>query len=133
MKDWPVHYRYSDYSFAEGVEVKVSKFYPIRETPCFYIVIDEFEKHMKKVSNGREPRTRRVSKDGLRRYCYPTKQEALNSFKARKRSQISHCQLAFATATQALKGLATPSETPGEIQDCIKVGRPDYFDNLFFE
>jgi len=133
MKDWPIHYRYSDYSFSDGIEVKVSKFYPIRETTCFYIVIDELERQMQKITKERKPRTRRVSKNGLRRYCYPTKQEAINSYKARKRSQIRHCELALETAKQAIKGLETPSETPGYIQDCIKVGRPDYFDNLVFE
>ena len=133
-KGMPVHYRYDDYMLEEGVEVRVRKFYPIRETPCFYMVIDEFENHMKNVTKGRELRTRRVSKDSLRRYCYPTKKEALHSYKKRKLSQLGHAELAISKASQALKALeANKSILENQDFDKLDCGRPDYWDNLNFD
>lgn len=128
-KGMPVHYRYDDYMLEEGVEVRVSKFYPVRETPCFYMVINEFENQMKSVTTGRELRTKRVSKDGLRRYCYPTKEQALHSYKKRKLSQIGHAELAIAKAKQAYT--AVQDLTNGF--DKLDCGRPDYWDNLNFD
>lgn len=130
MSEFPVHYRYSDCASKEGVKVKVSRFYPVRETPCFYIVIDEFEKHIQSVTKGRKPRTRRVSKDSLRRYCYPSKAEALRSYKKRKETQIRHCEYSLAIAKQALYGL---DKLKDNTDDVIKIGRPDYFDGLVFD
>ena len=133
-KGMPVHYRYDDYMYEEGVEVRVKKFYPIRETPCFYMVIDEFENHMASVTTGRKLRTKRVSKDGVRRYCYPTKEQALHSYKKRKLSQIGHAELAIAKATQAIKALdENKSILENQGFDILKCGRPDYWDNLTFD
>ena len=127
--DFPVHYRYDDYMLEEGVEIRVRKFYPVRETPCFYMCVDEFEKHMMNVTTGRKPRTKRVSKDGLRRYCYPTKEQALHSFKKRKLSQIGHAELAIAKAQQAYSAI----QSKDSIEDNLNCGRPDYWDNLHFD
>ena len=41
-KDLPIHYRYNDCVHEEGLNITVSKFYPTRETPCFYFVVDEW-------------------------------------------------------------------------------------------
>lgn len=129
MKEFPTHYRYDDYAHEDGVEVRVREFYPIRETPCFYIIVDEFEKHMMNMQTGREPRTKRVSKDGLRRSCYPSKEQALKSFKARKRSQIGHNEFALAKARQALFAV----EAEKDEFDKLECGRPDYWDSLNFD
>jgi len=126
---FPVHYRYDDYMYKDGVEVKVSKFYPIRETRCFYLVINQFENNLKDITKGRELRTKRVSKDGVRRYCYPTKQEALHSYKKRKLAQIGHAELAMAKAQQVLFAIKDKVDDFDNL-DC---GRPDYWDNINFE
>ncbi len=78
LNDLPVHYRYDDYMYEDGVEVMVRRFYPVRETPCFYMVIDHWSMMIQKRIPDRKPKTRRVSKDSLRRFCYPTKEEALH-------------------------------------------------------
>lgn len=131
-KGMPVHYRYDDYMLEKGVEVRVRKFYPVRETPCFYMVIDEFENHMKNATTDRKLKTKRVSKDGLRRHCYPTKEQALHSYKKRKLSQIGHAELAIAKAKQAYE--AVKSIRVGTIDfDKLDCGRPDYWDNLNFD
>ena len=133
-KEMPVHYRYDDCMLEDGVEVRVRKLYPVRETPCFYMVIDEFENHMKNVTTSRKLKTKRVSKDGLRRHCYPTKEQALNSYKKRKLSQIGHAELAIAKATQVLKALESNKLTlENKGFDTLDCGRPDYWDNLIFD
>ena len=50
--------------------------------------------------------------DGARRrWAYPTKEEALNSFKCRKQSQIWHAKRAFRNARAALKQIETMEAT----------------------
>jgi len=122
--DMPIHYRYEDYATESGLEIKVSKFYPVRETRCFYFVTNEWENE----SWIKNPSQRRVSKDSMRRYCYPTKKEALHSYKMRKRSQIQHAEFALAKAERALSKL---EHTDREF-DNLFAGRPDYWDGLNF-
>lgn len=123
MKDLPVHYRYEDYITYEGVEIRLNKFYAVRETPCFYFVIDEWAKVL---SN---PRQRRVSKDSLRRHCYPCKDQALHSYKMRKKSQIRHNELALAKANAALNALNDITEG----FDSLTTERPDCWDSIIFD
>ncbi len=120
----PIHYRYDDYAYENGLEIKVSKFYPTRETEHCYFVINEWEKHLIKIGGDRlKARQRRVLKNSLRRYCYPTKDEALHSYKKRKEAQIRHCEFSLAKAKQALLKLESePKDT-----DCFFAGRPDYW------
>lgn len=129
LNDLPVHYRYDDYMYEDGVEVMVRRFYPVRETPCFYMVIDHWSMMIQKRIPDRKPKTRRVSKDSLRRFCYPTKEEALHSYKKRKLSQIGHAELAIAKAQQAYSAV---KDLTGDF-DKLDCGRPDYWDNLNFE
>jgi hypothetical protein len=128
-KKLPVHYRYDDYMLEGGVGIRVRKFYPLRETPCFYMVVNEFENKMLKITKGRSPKTKRVSKNGVRRYCYPSKEQALHSYKKRKLSQIRHAELSLAKANQALFALKDLNNDFDNL-DC---GRPDYWDNLIFD
>ena len=129
MKDMPVHYRYDDHMLEGGVEVRVSEFYPIRETPCFYMVVSEWQKFALSVQPNRKVKPKRVSKNSLRRYCYPTKAEALKSYKKRKLAQIGHAELALAKANQALAAI---NENTQEF-DTLDCGRPDYWDCLNFD
>lgn len=99
----PIHYRYNDCAYLNGLEIKITKYYPVRETKCCYFVIDEWAKHLIKIGGDRlKSRQRRVLKNSLRRYCYPTKDEALHSFKMRKEAQVRHCEFSLAKAKQAL-------------------------------
>ena len=107
MINLPIHYRYDDYAF----EIRVTKFYPSRETKHCYFVVDEWNKYlidMISKGGGREMLKkveRRVLKNSVRRYCYPTKSEALNSFKMRKISQIKHAEFSLSKAKIALRNL----------------------------
>ena len=121
----PVHYRYNDSVHEEGLNIKVSRFYPIRETKCFYFVVEEWQ-NKSWITTKIE---KRVSKDSLRRYCYPTKKEALHSYKMRKNSQIWHAEFAIAKAQAAILKL----ESTDKEFDNVSAGRPAYWDCLTFD
>ena len=67
------HYRYDrEYPFLDGDKsIKLTEFETLRETDCGYWIQS---KHDKK---------RFVLKDSYKRYAYPTKEEAFNSFRIR--------------------------------------------------
>lgn len=130
LKNLPIHYRYNDCVHEKGLNITISRFYPVRETRCFYFVVNEYDAKAW-VTN---PKERRVSKDALRRYCYPTKKEALHSFKMRKKSQIWHAEFALAKASASLITLQDREKQLGEKDfDDISAGRPDYWDTLNFD
>lgn len=58
-----------------------------------------------------------VSKSGKKRYAYPTKEEALTNYIARKRSQIQHCKNNIAQAEDGLR-LAGVDLKPRRIKLC---------------
>jgi len=122
-KDLPVHYRYDDYALASGLEIRVNKFYPVRETKCCYFVISKWQQVLN------NPRQRRVLKGALRGYCHPTMEAALYSYKKRKEAQIRHNEFALAKASRALAALKDVKSG----FDKVFAGRPDYWDQLDFE
>lgn len=67
------HYRYDrNYSlFGEIKSIKLIEFETLRETDCGYWIKRQFDKE------------RFVLKDSNKRYAYPTKKEAFNSFRIR--------------------------------------------------
>lgn len=67
-------YRYHD-AYYMGDRITLWKFKAIRETPCGYWILDY-------------SRERWVSKDSMRRFAYPTKEEAWVNFVARKNRQL---------------------------------------------
>ncbi|QZI93307.1 hypothetical protein SIPHO075v1_p0084 [Vibrio phage PS65A.1] len=96
MSELPIHYRYFDTVCETGVVIVEQKFYPIRETPCFYFVLDEFNYKIHTAGNDRSDHAKRVGKNSTRSKCYPTKELALNSFLIRKRKQAIHAKRALA-------------------------------------
>lgn len=130
QKDLPIHYRYDDYAHEQGLVIKVTKFFPIRETKCCYFVISEHsfvlnQKHF----IWPNPRVRKVLKGALRGYCHPSMEAALYSYKKRKEAQIRHNEFALAKAEQALKSLSGIKEGFNKLD----AGRPDYWDQLVFD
>lgn len=85
---------------SSNVSVRLSEYNVIRETQQFYV----FRKSM----HVKESRT---SKDGLRRFAYPTKEEALCNFIARTRRSIGlskynirYSELALEASEEIKKG-----------------------------
>ena len=127
-KNLPVHYRYDSYPSKEGVTIKVSKFYPVRETSCFYLVVGQEQVITGTTRTYSEnPKLRRVSKNAFTGYCAPTKERALESFKARQNSRVWHAQYSLAIANQAL--LVLDKIDPGDFDD-LNVGVPEFFQDV---
>lgn len=136
----PIHYRYTDAIGEDGFYLVEHKFYPIRETECFYFVLPEWKYNVYK--NGCMPSyaktAKRVSKNGLRRKCYPTKKLAMESYLARKRKQVWHAQDALNKARYALSQLSEDSkfsdfEVDKYCGSSALVGRPDFIDEYIFD
>lgn len=85
-------YRVDDVCYTTGVRIEKRKFKVVKETPCGYW-IDLFEFFDDK---------KWVSKTGKKRYAYPTEEEAMTSFKARKKRQIQILSDKLSRARRAL-------------------------------
>lgn len=77
-----------DYSVEEVIE---QRYYLVRETPCgWWIHPDEHHRddpeNKKHIGYAEKPRW--IGKDWRKKFAYPTKEEALDGFRARKRRQI---------------------------------------------
>lgn len=85
------HYRlYDTYSESGDVIVSVNVFKTYKETPCGYWVIPEFytQPWMTFEQLKKRKYLRWVSKTSTKRYCHPTIEDAMKSYKARKIQQI---------------------------------------------
>lgn len=114
--DKPEHYRYSDVLNELGLHIVVETFRVLRKTPCGYWVQPTYghtpdlteEGIDFRVNKATRPRNVRwVSRESSRRYCYPSKADAMHSYKCRKESQLKHANVAIA---RAKKGLAAATE-----------------------
>jgi hypothetical protein len=125
--EFPVHYRYTEAVHEDGLYLYEHKYYPVRETACFFFIVPEWQYRNKVIEYKAK---KRVSKDGLRRFCYPSKEDALRSFKARKRSQIMHAQDAVSRAKASLKYLDKITIVS---ESHLNMGRPQFIDNYIFD
>lgn len=134
----PIHYRYTDSVDQEGLLLVESKLYPIRETKCFYWILDEW--NYRSYMRGNKifaKMAKRVSKNGVVRRCYPSREEALASYKARKLSQLQHARNAIDIATLAVKSLSGV-KSPSELSDsnyghCKIIGYDKFIEKYSFE
>jgi hypothetical protein len=82
-------YRVDYIRFTDGPHVTVDSFMVVKETPCGYWI---------EVNEG----SRWVSATGKKRYAYPTVEEAIEGWRARKQRQISILRSKIAEINQAL-------------------------------
>lgn len=118
MKNWPDHFRYVDEIGPEGVTIICRRFVVVRESEhCFWIVTPSYEMVAKSaIQKGRVPKyAKRVLKVSSKRFAYPEKSAALNSYKIRKRWQISRAELATERAKTALEELKDRAEIEDEL------------------
>lgn len=98
------YYRIDSYVREGGIELHCQEYISIHETPCFHFCISGYDiarfNHYKTVSPKESSlalakrihlRIRRISKDGSR-IAKPTKEQAFENYKLRKRLQIKRCQ-----------------------------------------
>lgn len=98
-------YRYDDVLYEHGPHIHLSTFYLVRETPCGHWISSS--RHYSERSEGEwffniDERKRWVSKTSRKRFAYPTKKQAMESFRARKRRQIDILEHRLKHAKQAL-------------------------------
>ena len=140
LPDKETHYRYSDYHYEDGLRVKLSKFYSVKETDCFCYVVDEWDYSKMKSWNfdallkldfDAFINVRKVGKKAIRSYCHESKDLALNSFIKRKEMQLFHAKTATSKATLALKKLA--GIEPVGIGDSINCGLDSHLRSFIFD
>lgn len=83
------HYRYFNALEADGTKLYCEIFNVIGETPKCYYVIQQYLSNLDE--SFKKKYRKRISKTSVKRYCYPTREEALKSFIARK---VKHIQKA---------------------------------------
>ena len=99
-------YRYEDVQYEDGPRIHLHTLYLVRETPCGYWI--SANRHYQEADEGKwfmafTDRKRWVSKTSIKRYAYPTEQEAMANFKARKRRQIDILEYRLMRAKKALQ------------------------------
>lgn len=95
-----IFYRYMDRpTYLGGRTLDLMKFYAVRETPCGYWIVDEYEYDFELEF----AKKRWVSKTGRKRFAYPTPEEALTSFIARKEKQVKILSAQLIGAKDALR------------------------------
>ena len=88
-----MHYRYREINHGDGqVSIRLEEYTEIEETRCGYWIKGFDTNYFKKW----------VSKTSRKRFAYPTKDEALESFIRRKERQIEICSYQLDIAKLAL-------------------------------
>jgi hypothetical protein len=103
MGNGPIHYRLSDH-WTEGgdVVVEVEKFHVLRETPCGYWVLSQWDwQHRDRYWADPESKKRWVPKLGSR-YCHASLEAAIDHFSLRKSREIRHIQARLDKCRQVL-------------------------------
>ncbi len=102
----PTFYRYTGQNLYDGgVRINPERFYGIKETPCgWWIssrrVADGYEGDAIEYVKKFYARVRWVSNTSRKRFAYPTREEALDSFIWRKRRQQDHARASLAHAKE---------------------------------
>jgi len=97
-------YRYEDVQYEDGPHICERVFYLVRETPSGYWISPW--RHYNEVEEGEffsmYNRKRWVSKTSRKRFAYPTRKDAMISFKARKCRQVEILTYQLSRAKLAL-------------------------------
>ena len=136
----PDHYRYEANLDEAGVTVHVQTFVVVGETPrCYYVVRKDYAhwaKDWKKPPEHLKQHRKRVLKASFgRRYCYPSKAHALDSFKQRQRWRIAHAKLSLALAELSLSVVVPALESLATVAPLDKylAGQNDYTRSLSWD
>jgi len=97
-------YRYDQINYEYEAEVKLNEYALLKETPCgYWILSDPIYYHVISKPMFADGNKRWISKTARKRFAYPTKAEALNSFKIRKERQIGILSGQLENAKEALQ------------------------------
>lgn len=84
------HYRIKDVLFEDGLHIRAEKYRVIKETPKGFWVVREYAPTWLSVEALRKRKFAKwVSRDSVKRLCYPDIESAVKSFLRRKERQVS--------------------------------------------
>ena len=121
------HYRLNDRLEPEGVVVRLEVFRVIKETPQGYWVASQYAPNWLSPDELRKRKHAKwVSKTSRKRYCYPTVEAAIRSFKRRKEVQKSRLKVQFEQAKLAVeRAEALDGATISELRDGVRLGHTE--------
>lgn len=100
----PTHYRYYTSISPNGVTLHCEQFQVVRETrSCYYIFASHWGSPTIWGEDFVKRHSKRVLKDSRKRFAYPDRRQALESFIQRQRHRLSHAK---ASTSQAELGSA---------------------------
>lgn len=112
--------------------LRLRRFVAVAETPRGYWVVKAWDANYYAHSDkSRQKRMRRfVLKDSRKRYCYPTRAQAMESYLQRKRRHIQNLEFTLEVARLAQSVAMRLSESPEKVEQCasdrdIRCGHTD--------
>lgn len=129
-----VHFRLIDVHMEDGIRVELERFFVIKETnKCFWVV----SKYAPLWLEFKELKDRKfaklVSKTSCKRYCYPTIEQAIESFKIRKKRQVEKLELQLEQAKTCRENLSKLDGMKPECFDDFVIGVTDSHHMFCFE
>lgn len=112
-------YRYEDALSHKSLECRLIEFDVLRETEKGYWFVESWLNN-KAFETMAEKKKRWVSKDSRKRYCYPEKSKAWDSYIIRKYKQLGHLERQYEWAKKRVQYIENNPETPDE--SCIEMG-----------
>ena len=130
----PTHYRLRDCLTNTGVTVSIERFRVVKLTPEGYWVVSEYgPSWLTSQELIKRKHAKWVSKTSHKRYCYPTLEQAVTSFKRRKAAQLSKLEQQLAQARFVVEKMAELTNDEGDYKHYgMNLGMPEEFDGYFF-
>ena len=131
----PTHYRLSDGLTEDGVRVMVERFKVIKLTPMGCWVVSEYSPlWLTPEDLIKRKYAKWVSGVSHKRYCYPTMEQAVASFKRRKEVQLSKLEHQLAQARFVVEKLESLTYDEGDYKPyALNLGMPEEFQGYSFE
>lgn len=127
------HYRLADRLYEDGVTVCLEKFKTIKETPQGYWVVSQYAPAwLTPQELIKRKYAKWVSKTAHKRYCYPTMEMAVASFKRRKQIQLSKLEHQIAQARFVVSRLDELPVNEESYRSHLNLGMPEEFEGLNF-
>lgn len=128
------HYRLYDVLYETGIHVKLETFEVVKETPQGYWVNSQYNPTWLSAEELRKRKYLKwVSKTSTKRYCYPTMEQAVNSFKRRKVVQASKLRFQLQQVDAVIDRFDHLSLDPKDYRPAKKLCYPDFMGHLRFD
>ena len=130
----PTHYRLRDCLTNIGVTVSIERFKVIKLTPQGCWVVSEYSPlWLTPEDLIKRKYAKWVSGVSHKRYCYPTMEQAVASFKRRKEVQLSKLEHQLAQVKFVVEKMVALSDYPDAYRPYgLNLGMPEEFQGYFF-